>query len=446
MAIKDMTKGNPLKLMIGFAIPMLIGNIFQQIYNLVDTAIVGRFIGANALSAVGTTGSVLFFMTSAVIGLGNGAGIIIGQYFGIKNHKNLRSAVTSLFYIVLALTLFIAVFGTFASGTILRLLRVPEEILSESKRYMQIIFQFSAGMTFYNAAAAILRSVGDSKTPLYTLAIGSVTNIVLDLVFVVGFHMGVEGAAYATVISQILSGILCILHIVRKRDALFLTGIKLRPEKMMIWKIIKTGTPAAFQSSMISLGGMCVQFLINSFGTAAMAAFAASSKIDSIAIQVIVSIGTALSVFTSQNMGAGNFDRIKAALRQTLVIMLAASGAIALFVLIFHRFLLSIFLNPAEAPEAIRIGSTYLSIIGVAYLIAGVMQSYQNVIRGSGDVNTCMVAGFSELGARLVFAYLLVLPFGLTGIWLATPISWGFGCVIPVVRYYSGKWKQKRLV
>ena len=197
---------------------------------------------------------------------------------------------------------------------------------------------------------------------------------------------------------------------------------------------------------MISLGGMSVQRLVNSYGASVMAAYVAANRIDSVAIQVIVSIGTALSVFTGQNMGQENFKRIHEALRKTLGLMVAASVSIAILVLIFRRDLMMIFLDATDSMEAIGIGATYLSIIGIAYVIAGIMQSYQNVIRGSGDVNICMVAGLTELGGRIIFAYLLSSLIGVRGIWIATPISWGCGCIIPVVRYYSGKWKTKKLI
>lgn len=276
--------------------------------------------------------------------------------------------------------------------------------------------------------------------------IASILNIGLDLLFILKFNMGVSGAAYATVISQFLSAVLCTGYIIRRRREIGLTEMNFQPDWESLVLIFKTGFPSAFQSSMIALGGMSVQRLVNSYGASVMAAYVAANRVDSVAIQVIVSIGTALSVFTGQNMGQGDFKRIHEALKKTLMLMVGASVTIALLVLVFRRDLMLIFLDAAEAQEAIEIGATYLSIIGIAYVIAGIMQSYQNVIRGSGDVNTCMVAGLTELAGRIVFAYLLARVIGVTGIWIATPISWGCGCIIPVVRYYSGKWKTKKLI
>lgn len=441
----NMTEGKPYKVILKFAIPMLLGNLFQQAYNLVDTIIVGKFVGESALAAVGTTGSLLFFMTAIIYGLCNGASIIISQYFGSKNREELRNTVVSLGYLILGLTVFISVIGFIFAEDFLVLLKVPDNIIGDSTTYVRISFVFMIGVTVYNGGACVLRSMGDSKTPLYALMIGAVTNIVLDLVFIIVFHMGVAGAAYATVISQILSAIFCFLHIYRIRKEVHLDSLDLRMNKKSLWLIIKTGVPSAFQSSLIALGGMSVQGLINSFGSTVISAYAAVQRIDSVAIQIIVSLGTSLSVFTGQNIGSGKMDRIKTALRSTLVMMTTASVFLAITVLIFKEQLLGLFLDRTTSMEAIKVGAVYLSIIGIAYIISGVMNSYLNLIRGAGDVNASMVAGIAELGARIIFAYLLVKPYGITGIWMATPISWGCGCVIPVVRYYMGTWKHKKI-
>ena len=444
--MKNMTKGNPVKLIVGFAIPMLIGNIFQQIYNVVDTIIVGRYLGEEALAGVGSTGTLTFFMLALVMGLCNGAGLVIAQCFGCNDTKNMKKSVVSLIWVAGSLTIVVTIIGVFGARYFLKLLSVPTDVIRYSEEYLKVIYIFVGGSIAYNGAASILRSTGDSRTPLMALIAASILNVGLDILFILKCGMGVAGAAYATVISQFLSAFICIGYLIKRRREMGLVEMDFRPNKDSIILIFKTGFPAAFQSCMISLGGMSVQRLVNSYGASVMAAYVAANRIDSVAIQVIVSIGTALSVFTGQNMGQENFKRIHEALRKTLGLMVAASVSIAILVLIFRRDLMMIFLDATDSMEAIGIGATYLSIIGIAYVIAGIMQSYQNVIRGSGDVNICMVAGLTELGGRIIFAYLLSSLIGVRGIWIATPISWGCGCIIPVVRYYSGKWKTKKLI
>ena len=441
-----MTQGSPAKLLLGFAVPMLIGNLFQQIYNVVDTMIVGRYLGEEALAGVGSTGTLTAFLLALVFGLCNGAGLIVAQCFGCKDSEQMKKTVVSLIWVGGILTVCVSLLGIFASRFFLMLLSVPENVAGYSMEYLRILYSLVFGSVAYNGAAAILRSTGDSRTPLAALIVSSLLNAGLDIFFITVCRMGVSGAAYATVMSQFLSAVICIAYLVKKRHLLGLAGMGMKPERHFVLLIIKTGFPAAFQSCMISLGGMSVQRLINSYGASVMAAYVAANRIDSMAIQIIVSIGTALSVFTGQNMGKGDFARIHEGLRKTLGMMMLADSFVAAFVFIFRYRLMGIFLDASVSGEAIEIGAVYLSIIGVAYLIAGIMQSYQNVIRGSGDINTCMVAGLTELAGRMVFAYLLSSAIGVTGIWIATPLSWGCGCVIPVARYYGGKWKTNKLI
>ncbi len=441
--VRDMTAGTPITAIILFALPMLAGNIFQQLYNFVDTTVVGKFVGADALAAVGTTGSMNALLICIAMGLSNGAGIIISQCFGAHRYDEMKKAVSAMFYVVISVGLVITAAGVFLARPAMRLLGVPEDILEMSVLYMRIVFGFCLTNILYNALSAILRSIGDSKTPLYMLIVSSIINVVLDLVFVLRFHMGVAGVAYATIIAQAVSALLCAVYIIRHRQQLYLDGLPKRPPRYMVVKIFKIGLPAAMQSAMISLGGISVQGLINSFGTGAMAAYTASSKIDSLSIQILCSLAAALSVYCGQNMGAGNIARIRSGLRQTLAVMVPVCAALAMVMLIFKRQILGIFLDASAAAESIEIGCVYLSIIGIGYIIAGIMQSYQNLLRGCGDVNVCVAAGIAELCVRVGASYLFVRFWGLTGVFIAIPVSWLCGCLIPVIRYYSGKWQYK---
>lgn len=439
----DMTKGNPLKLIIAFAVPMLIGNIFQQIYNFADASILGSFVGERALAAVGATGGMASVLIASVMGFTNGGGIIISQTIGAKKYGEMQKTITALIYIVSVMSIIVSIAGNIFSKPILLLLSTPAELLGDSAAYIKIIFTFIPATVFYNASGAVLRSLGDSKTPLIALIIATFLNVVMDLLFIVGFGWGIRGAATATGIAQIISVIFNFAVITKRRNELNLTRLPITPAAAEIKKIIVTGLPAALESSLLSLGTISVQRLVNTFGTMTIAAYTASTRIDSIAIAPIISIGNALSVYTAQNVGARDIPRVRQGLYKALAALLALCLAIVVFIVILRRPLLRLFL---DSEEAVSIGSQYLIIVSIAYFVAAIMRSYMNVLRGAGDVNISAVSGITELAVRIIFAYILVIPFHATGIWLATPIAWSCGALITVLRFYSGKWLTKRLV
>jgi Na+-driven multidrug efflux pump len=269
---------------------------------------------------------------------------------------------------------------------------------------------------------------------------------VLDILFVVGFGWAVSGAALATIIAQAISAAACVVYLIKNKTDFHLEGLKIRADRESTINILRTGVPAALQSSMIAIGNMSVQRLINSFGTMALAAYTAATKIDSLAIMVVVTMGMSLSVYCGQNIGAERYDRIKQGLYKTLIFVLSYCLVLALVMMFFGKNLLSLFLDSSQASEAIEIGTQYLKIIGIAYFMAGIMRCYLNVVHGTGDVNVSMLTGLAELAVRVIASYILVIPFGLTGLWIAIPVSWGCGSIIPVIRYYSGKWKTKALI
>lgn len=444
--MNDMTHGDSLKQIVGFGLPMLIGNIFQQIYNMADTIIVGRYLGEKALAGVGSTGSLTFFLLALVIGLCSGAGLITAQCYGAGEIKKMAQTTTALIWVAGILSVCISFAGYFGAEFFLRILSVPEDVMEYAVPYVRIVCVFVLGSVLHNGAASLLRSIGDSKTPLSAVIVSSIVNIVLDLVFILKCNLGVSGAAYATVIAQWISAVICIGKLVIIRKQIGVDRLELLPRRFAVMQILKTGCPSAMQSCMISLGAMSVQRLVNSYGTAVMAAYVAARKIDGLALQAILSVGTALSVFTGQNIAKGQYERIRKGLYSTLKFMMLMCGGIALTVIVLREQFMRLFLDAGQSGDAIKIGAEYLLVIGIAYLIAGVMQCYQNVIKGAGDVNACFIAGITELAGRIVFAYLLSSRLGAMGIWIATPISYGCGCVIPLMRYYSGRWKVKKLI
>ena len=289
--MKDMTQGKPLKLIIGFAVPMLIGNIFQQVYNVADTVIVGRFLGESALAGVGSTGTLTYFLLALVSGMCNGAGLVVAQCFGCGNKERLAKTVTALVWVAGMLTGIMSLIGIFGAEFFLRLLSVPENVMGYSAEYLHIIYTFVFGSVIYNGCAAILNSVGDSRTPLRAVIASSAVNIAFDLFFIIVCKMGVAGAAYATILAQCTSAVICFIKVWKTREEIGLSLMKWKPEAGYIHLVVKTGFPAAFQSCMIALGGMSVQRLVNSFGSSTMAAYVAANRVDSVAIQVFVSIG-----------------------------------------------------------------------------------------------------------------------------------------------------------
>lgn len=442
----SMTEGSPVKLILAFSAPLLLGNIFQQLYNLVDSTVVGRFVGANALAAVGAPGTIMALTLCLCFGLTNGAGIIIAQCFGAKNYNQLKATIGALICIISITALVLMIIGIAGAPFFLRLVSTPDEIINDAVLYMRIVMIGTPFSMAYNGASAILRNMGDSKTPLLMLMLSSFLNIVLDLIFVLAFGMAVMGVGIATVVSQAVSVAACIIYMRRYKNELHLDGLKIRFNRRCSKQIFKTGVPTALQSCMISLGTLSVQRLINSFGTQAVAAYTASTKIDSVAIMVVVTMGMSLAVYSGQNIGAGKIDRIKSGLYKTLALVLTYCVIMAVVMIFFGNNLLRIFLDPSEAGEAVSIGTQYLRIIGIAYFMAGIMRCYLNVVHGTGDVNISMLTGLAELAFRIIASYVLVKPLGLTGLWIAIPISWGCGSLIPVIRYYSGKWKYKSLV
>lgn len=441
----NMTEGKPLPILIKFALPILFSSIFQQIYHIINSVIVGRYLGEEALAGIGTTGNLTYTMTAVQIGLAAGVGIIIAQCYGAGNMARMRRAVTGIIWVAALLTVAIILVVVTYHREILMLLDVPENVFEYSATYFRILSLFMGGSVLYNCCDSILRSVGDSKTPLLAICVSSVLNILLVFLFVLYFDMGIAGAAIATVISQHVSGLICLGKLILRRKSFELVDLPKLPDKEMVFLIFKTGIPSAFQMCLVALGNMSVQRLLNSYGSSVMAAYSAGGQINQIAMQICVAFGTALTVFSGQNMGKRYFDRISEALKKVLLILLVCNLVIGTCTLTLGDRIMIMFLGKDASAEVVAIGAQFLGIMGIAYLICGVMQSYMGVIKGAGDVNVCMIAGFTELISRVVFTYVLVARVGVVGFWIAFPVSWSFGCIVPFIRYYTGKWKEKDL-
>lgn len=442
--MKDMTKGNEAKLIFYFALPMLVGNIFQQLYNTVDSIIVGKFLGKEALAAVGTSFPIIFLLVSLIMGITMGATILISQYFGAKDMEKVKKTIDTAYITLFIASIILTIIGLIIGGPILKLMKVPPEIFQQSKEYLDITFIGLIGMFGYNSMSAILRGLGDSKTPVYFLIVSSIINIVLDLLFILQFNMGVGGAAWATIISQGISFVWSVLYL-NKNHKVFKINVKaMKFDKDIFYKSVKLGLPGGIQQMVFSLGMMTMQGLINSFGGVTMAAFAAASKIDSFASMPIMNFGAAISTFTGQNIGANKPERVKKGLPTTLIMSTVMSIAISVVLIISGTPLVKLFTNDSSVVVE---GLNYLHRVTPFYFVIGAMFIINGVVRGAGEAIFPMIASILSLWlVRLPVAYLLSPSLGSNGIWWAIPIAWTFGFIITSLYFKSGKWKNKAVV
>lgn len=442
--MKDLTIGNESKCIFNFALPMLIGSLFQQLYNTADSIIVGRFVGKDAMAAVSGATPIMFLLTSFLMGITLGFSILLSQYYGSKNMEKVKSTIDTTYIFIFIASLAISVIGISLSGPILKLMNTPDSILQLSKGYLNIVFAgvlFSAG---YNSISAILRGLGDSTTPLYFLIIATVINIILDVVFIIYFNMGVNGVALATVIAQSFSFIFSVIYLNRKHEVLKIRVRNLQYNSSIFRKGLKLGIPSAIQQMLFSVGNITLQSLVNSYGTSAMAAFGAGSKIEMFISLPIMNLGAAVSTFVAQNMGAGKVDRVKKGVKASINMSLFISVFVVILFFIFKDDLIKIFNTD---PEVVSIGSNYLLTIGPFFFVIGTSFMLTSAIRGAGDSIFAMISSLISLWlARIPASYILSSILGVEGIWMGIPIGWVVGFVVTGIYYKKGYWKNKSII
>ncbi len=444
--MKDLSSGDETKQLIGFALPMLFGNIFQQFYNMVDSFVVGRFVGTSALAAVGTSFPIIFFMLALILGVSMGSTVLISQYFGAKDWKKLDDVVSTSYIFLFAAGLLMTILGLAAAPLILKLLAVPDAIMPEATAYLRITFAGMLAIFGYNGVAAMLRGMGDSKTPLYILIFSTLANIALDLLFVIVFGWGVAGVAWATIIAQGLSFIGALLMLNKRNPHLRLEIKKLHWDKQSFSQMLRIGLPTGLQQTLVSLGMMTLSRIVNEFGSQTMAAFTAASRIDSIAAMPAMNLGAAITTFTGQNIGAGKPERVRRGHLSAIAVNTALSLFISLMILFFGKRLMGIFSND---PEVIRIGASYLVIVGMFYAVFGIMFINNGVMRGAGDVFIPMINTVLALWlVRIPLALLFTRSFGMgsDGIWWSIPAGWLVGMIFSTWYYQTGRWKNPRLL
>lgn len=440
-----MTCGSPAKLMLRFALPLLIGNIFQQLYNLVDSVVVGNFVGADALAAVGSCSHVNFLFFSLSSGLATGIGIIISQYYGAGDEKNVSVTISNSVYVLVGASLIVSIISILLAEPLLRLLQTPEGILRDSVIYMQTTCAGLIATALYNGVAAILRSLGDSTTPLYFLILSSIINVVLDLAFVLLFHWGVFGVAFATIIAQGVSAVISIIYAYRHVPQFRLTREQMAPKPEIIRRSFALGFPLALQNSLIAISGMMLQGVINSFGETIIAANTVITRVEQVVQQPYGSLSVALTTYTGQNIGAGKHDRVKQGYNQSVLTVLIFSLLLIPVIFLFGEQIIGFFVND---PEVIRIGVIALRINSFSYFALGMIYVPRSLLNGSGDTKFSMINGITEIICRIGYSNILTrIPlFGYWGIWLTTCATRATTAIVCVIRYKKGLWKEKNVI
>lgn len=402
---KDMTSGNPTKLILGFAVPLLLGNIFQQLYNMVDSIIVGRGIGVDALAAVGATGSINFLVLGFVIGLTTGFSILISQYYGAGDMDEMKRSVTMSVYLSIGATILITAVSVLGARPLLEIMNTPADILEDALAYIIIIFWGIGSTITFNLFSAMLRALGDSRTPLYAMIVSSLVNIGLDIYFVMNLQMGVAGAAYATVIAQILSCLFCFFRILGIKDLhLKKQHWTFHPE--LLYRLFKLGVPVAFMNSVTAIGVMVLQFVVNGYGSIYVAAYSSANKIMNLVEQPGVTFGLAMATFAGQNLGAKQYERIKLGLNKTIRISTTVNIILAVIMLVFGKQILALMVSGNEV-EVIDIAYQYIVICVLALWVLGLLFIYRSSLQGMGDTVIPMISGAVEFITRIIIAVTL---------------------------------------
>ena len=430
----DMTKGSPIKLIIQFMIPMCLGNIFQQFYNIADSIIAGQFLGVDALAAIGSTGSLIFLVTGWLNGLTSGFSVWVAQWFGARKTDRMRHFIAMSIYICVAFVVVMTVGLLAANEPILRLMNAPENLLDDISSYMVIIYAGLVVTCAYNALAAVLRALGDSKSPLYFLIVSAVINVVLDIAFIVIFHMGVEGCAYATVIAQGISELLCLDYIIKKFPVLRLKKEDFRFSVNTVKKLLGLGIPMGLQFSITAIGTIIVQGAINVYGAVYMAGFSAAGKIQNIICTVFVAFGATIATYVGQNRGAGKMDRVKQGVRLTQMMILVCSVVLMAVIHFFGKYMIFLFIDPAET-EVLHAAEIYFNIVSWAYPFLGSIFLYRNALQGMGYGFVPMMGGVFELVARAAIVFVAAANAGFAQVCMSDPAAW-IAALIPLIPYY----------
>ena len=439
----DLTEGSPGRRLLLFALPMILGNLFQQFYNMADSMIVGNFVGEDALAAVGASYALTNVFIMIAIGGGNGASVLTSQYLGARQYGKMKTSISTALITFLFVSILLGSAGLYLNGLILESLKTPANIMGQAKLYLGIPFLF-----MYNVLAAIFNAMGDSRTPLYLLIFSSILNVVLDIISVTWLGMGVDGVAIATVMAQGISALISFGILMKKlrgyeqEDG---DGFRLYDSSML-----KAGTriavPSILQQSIVSIGMLLVQSVVNGFGSAALAGYSAGSRIESICVVPMIATGNAVATFTAQNIGAGKMERVKEGYRASYGIVAGFSVIIAVIVVLLNGPIITSFLGDGMSREAYGAGTGYLSFIAYFFVFIGMKACTDGVLRGSGDVLVFTIANLVNLTIRVYAAFHFAPIWGVAAVWYAVPMGWIANYVISFSRYLTGKWRDKKVI
>lgn len=424
---KDMTKGSPVKLLLAFGIPLLIGNTFQQFYSIVDTAVVGRGVGVSALAAVGSTGSLNWMVIGFITGMTHGFSILISQFFGKRDNASTRKTVVMAIYLSIIISIIFSVLGAIFSKDILKLMNTPQDILNDAALYISIVFGGTVAVIFYNITASILRALGNSMTPLLVIIAGSVVNVILDLLFVMVFKWGVAGAAIATVLANLFCGIVCFISVIRI-PMLKMSKDDLKWDNQIALKLIRLGLPVGLMNSVTAIGNIILQGVVNSLGSATVAAYTLGVKIIGLADQASCIVGLALGTFVAQNIGAGNLSRTREGVRKASVISIAFSVMMSAVLVIFGKPITALFV-PGGETQVVSDAYPYLLVCGLMIWSLGMLFVFRYSLQGLGDTVVPMFSGLVELALRLGMVTILPISLGFYRICFAEVSAW-FGAML----------------
>lgn len=442
---QDMTVGSPVKNLINFSVPLLIGNLAQQLYSTVDSIVVGNYVGDGALAAIGASGPIMNLLLVLFMGISVGASIMVSQYFGAKERDKLSDTIGTAITATLVSSLFIMIAGPLITPWSMTVLKTPGDIYDMSCTYLIIVFLGIIGCAYYNIISGILRGLGDSVMPLIFLLVACGLNIVLDIWFVASFNMGVAGAAWATIISQAISGALCLVRLLLMRDVLHVRLRSLWPKKELLFQLIRLGLPSGLTQAIFSLAMLVVQSLTNSFGTLIIAVSTVVMRVDGFAMMPNFTFGTATTTFTGQNIGAGKLDRVEKGTKDGLKIGLGVSVVLVAAILIFGRYLMEMF---TSTPEVVDTGMHMMRILAVGYIAMAVTQILSGVMRGAGDTMTPMwISLITTVVIRVPIAYgLAALTNSADSLFISLLTSWVMGAVLTTIAYRMGRWKRKSII